>query len=50
MDGDFCNDHFALIYESQADQFAAVVPFIRQGLERGERATAINYNSSFRTS
>ncbi|NUB92985.1 MEDS domain-containing protein [Haloterrigena sp. SYSU A558-1] len=37
MDGDFCNDHFALIYESRDDQFAAIAPFIRQGLERGER-------------
>ncbi|TYL38601.1 histidine kinase [Natronococcus pandeyae] len=37
LNGDSCNDHFALIYESTADQFAAAVPFIRQGLERGER-------------
>ncbi|NGM71120.1 histidine kinase [Natronolimnobius sp. AArcel1] len=35
-DGEFCNDHFALIYESRDEQFAAAVPFIRQGLERGE--------------
>ncbi|WP_137288228.1 sensor histidine kinase [Natronorubrum halophilum] len=31
------NEHLAVIYESQAEQFAAVVPFMRQGLERGER-------------
>lgn len=36
-DEDGSNDHLALIYESQTDQFAAVIPFIRQGLERGER-------------
>ncbi|SDJ52790.1 MEDS domain-containing protein [Natronorubrum texcoconense] len=36
LDGNFCNDHFALIYESSDDQFAAVAPFIRQGIERGE--------------
>ena len=36
-DGDFYNDHFALIYESPEEQFAAAVPFVRQGLERGER-------------
>ncbi len=34
--GEFCNDHFALIYESRDEQFAAAVPFIQQGLERGE--------------
>ncbi|WP_440771142.1 sensor histidine kinase [Natronorubrum sp. DTA28] len=31
------NEHLAVIYEDQDEQFAAVVPFIRQGLERGER-------------
>lgn len=30
------NDHFALLYESQEEQFDAAIPFIRQGLERGE--------------
>ncbi len=37
LDGHHCNDHFALLYETRAEQFAAVVPFLRQGLERGER-------------
>jgi GAF domain-containing protein/predicted DNA binding protein len=37
LDGHDSNDHLALIYENQAEQFAAVVPFIRQGLRRGER-------------
>lgn len=35
------NDHFALIYEGHEDQFAAVVPFIAQGLEQGERCLYI---------
>ncbi|MXV63378.1 GHKL domain-containing protein [Natronorubrum sp. JWXQ-INN-674] len=37
LDGNHCNDHFALLYEDKAEQFAAAVPFVRQGLERGER-------------
>ena len=31
------NDHFALIYEDRVGQFETVVPFVREGLERGER-------------
>ena len=31
------NHHLASIYETQRDQFAAVVPFIKQGLARDER-------------
>jgi PAS domain S-box-containing protein len=34
---DHANDHFALIYESREEQFAAAIPFIRHGLERDER-------------
>ncbi|WP_339103801.1 MEDS domain-containing protein [Haloterrigena salinisoli] len=34
---DHSNDHFALIYEDRGDQFASAIPFIRRGLERGER-------------
>ncbi len=37
LDGNHCNDHFALLYEDEAEQFAAAVPFVRQGLERGEQ-------------
>ncbi|MDQ2049996.1 MEDS domain-containing protein [Natronolimnohabitans sp. A-GB9] len=40
------NDHFALIYESQAEQFAAVIPFLRQGLERNERCLYIIHENS----
>ncbi|WP_435181415.1 MEDS domain-containing protein [Halorussus sp. AFM4] len=35
------NDHFALIYDEQAEQFATVIPYIKQGLERGERCLYI---------
>jgi len=31
------NAHMCLIYESQEEQFAAAVPFVRLGLERGEQ-------------
>ncbi|MXV62053.1 histidine kinase [Natronorubrum sp. JWXQ-INN-674] len=45
-DHDHANDHFALIYESQAEQFAAAVPFIRQGLERNERCLYITHHNT----
>ncbi|WP_247002389.1 MEDS domain-containing protein [Halosolutus gelatinilyticus] len=35
------NDHLALIYESREEQFAAAIPFLRQGLELGERCVYI---------
>lgn len=35
------HDHLCLIYESPEEQFAAVVPFIRIGLERGEKCIYI---------
>src|SRR5512136_252532 len=31
------HDHLCLIYETREEQFAAVIPFIKIGLERGER-------------
>ena len=34
-------DHLALIYESQAEQFATAIPYIKHGLERGERCVYI---------
>ncbi|GAB3663318.1 MEDS domain-containing protein [Halopiger thermotolerans] len=46
VEGEFCNDHFALIYDSPEDQFAAVVPFLRQGLERGERCVYVTDEGS----
>ena len=35
------HDHLCLIYETQEEQFAAVIPFIRIGLERGEKCVYI---------
>lgn len=29
--------HLCLIYETQEEQFAAAIPFLRSGLERGEK-------------
>jgi signal transduction histidine kinase len=37
LDGHNCNDHFAQIYESDEERFAAAVPFVRHGLEANER-------------
>ncbi|MFC4449070.1 MEDS domain-containing protein [Halorussus aquaticus] len=37
LDDHTCNDHFAQIYETTEEKFAAAVPFVRHGLERGER-------------
>ncbi|SFG56809.1 His Kinase A (phospho-acceptor) domain-containing protein [Halopelagius inordinatus] len=45
-DHSHANDHFALVYENREEQFAAVVPFVRQGLERGERCLYIAYENS----
>ncbi|MFC6825858.1 sensor histidine kinase [Halopelagius fulvigenes] len=37
------NQHIALFYESREEQFAAMVPFVRQGLSRGERVMYVIY-------
>src|SRR5258708_4591988 len=34
-------DHICLIYENAAEQLAAAVPFVKEGLARGERCTYI---------
>ncbi|MBI5360390.1 MAG: MEDS domain-containing protein [Planctomycetes bacterium] len=31
------HDHFCLVYKNQKEQFSVVIPFIRIGLERGEK-------------
>ena len=31
------HDHLCLIYESREEQLRAMIPFVRQGLERGDR-------------
>lgn len=35
------HDHLCLIYENKEEQFAAIVPFMRIGLERGEKCIYI---------
>jgi len=35
------HDHLCLIYDSQEEQFAAAIPFVRIGLERGEKCLYI---------
>ena len=35
------DDHLCSIYESQGEQFAVAVPFIRFGLDRGEKCVYI---------
>jgi len=35
------HDHLCLIYETPEEQFAAIVPFVRIGLERGERCVYV---------
>ena len=40
-DGHDHDDHIALLYESRAEQFAAVVPFVRRGLADGEHCLYI---------
>ncbi|PSP54811.1 histidine kinase [Halobacteriales archaeon QS_1_67_19] len=37
LDGHDCNDHFAQIYERPAEKFEAAIPFVRHGLDQGER-------------
>ena len=35
-DHEHANDHYALVYETEAELFSAVVPFVREGLAAGE--------------
>lgn len=35
------HDHLCLIYKTREEQFAAVVPYMRIGLERGEKCVYI---------
>lgn len=42
------HDHLCLIYETRAEQFAAAVPFMRFGLERGERCIYIADDNTVR--
>ncbi|WP_339104063.1 MEDS domain-containing protein [Haloterrigena salinisoli] len=42
-------DHVALLYEDRDEQFAAAIPFVRRGLERGERCLYIADENSRET-
>ena len=46
LEGHDSNEHLALIYENREEQFSAVVPFLQQGLERGERCMYVVDESS----
>jgi hypothetical protein len=35
------HDHLCLIHETREEQFAAAIPFVRMGLERGEKCLYI---------
>ncbi|MCU4801167.1 MEDS domain-containing protein [Halobacteria archaeon HArc-gm2] len=41
LDGHEANEHMALIYEDRAEQVAATVPYLVQGLRRGERCMCL---------
>jgi len=41
LDGHEANEHMALIYETRAEQVAATVPYLEQGLRRGERCMCL---------
>lgn len=46
LDENKSTDHLALIYDTEEEQFATVVPFIRQGLEQGEQCLYIAAENS----
>ncbi len=43
------HDHIALIYDNQDEELDFVVPFLRRGLERGEKAVYIHDDNSAET-
>ncbi|NUB91150.1 MEDS domain-containing protein [Haloterrigena sp. SYSU A121-1] len=48
-DHDHANDHFALLYDRNEEQLASAIPFIRQGLERGEQCLYVADDNSKET-
>jgi chemotaxis family two-component system sensor kinase Cph1 len=40
------HEHLCLIYETQEEKFAAALPYLRAGLERGERCLYIADDNS----
>jgi len=49
LEGHACNDHFAQIYETDQERFAAAVPFVRHGLDNGERVLYLADDSNTAT-
>ncbi|ELZ23654.1 response regulator receiver modulated GAF sensor protein [Halosimplex carlsbadense 2-9-1] len=50
LDGhDHANDHFALVYDDRAERLAATVPFLRQGLDAGEKCLYVGDERSLET-
>ncbi|NEU58314.1 MEDS domain-containing protein [Halorussus sp. MSC15.2] len=45
-EGRRCEHHFANVYETDAERFAAAVPFVRRGLDRGERVVYVTDEDS----
>ncbi|HEY6445378.1 MAG TPA: MEDS domain-containing protein [Acidobacteriaceae bacterium] len=43
------HDHFAIIYDNPAEQLDFIVPFLRRGMERGEKAVFIYDDNSLAT-
>lgn len=40
------HEHYTLLYESQEDQFASIIPFLKEGLERGEQCLYLAHENS----
>ncbi|WP_435069180.1 PAS domain S-box protein [Haloplanus sp. C73] len=47
-DHDHANGHFALIYDTLEERLAATIPFVRQGLRRGEKCVYVVEDASER--
>jgi len=43
------NDHFALVYDDRAERLAAAVPFLRQGIDAGEKCLYVGDERSLET-
>jgi len=43
------NDHFALLYDDRAERLAAAVPFLRQGIDAGEKCLYVGDERSLET-
>lgn len=41
----FDHDHYALVYESRAEQFDSAAPFVAEGLEAGDRVIYVHHDT-----